>query len=211
MWKAIFYESNNESKRMKDKIILLLFAFSILTADALAQKVVTEKKALEKGFTLPPVIARPKALWPWVNGNFSLSKITYEMEQAKLKGMGGFDIWDVGTTIDENGLVPDGLPFLSDVSLQELKHAVEEGERLGLEIGLVSSSSWNAQPEWWDAESGNSFPITAFSFSKDGITIPLHLAAQGAAFIVFQKPVSTQVLKKEKVNAQQLLYTSKGW
>jgi hypothetical protein len=40
-----------------------------------------------------------------VNGNFSLSQITYEMEQAMQKGMGGFDIWDVGTTIDVNKLV----------------------------------------------------------------------------------------------------------
>ncbi|HZH36403.1 MAG TPA: glycosyl hydrolase, partial [Flavisolibacter sp.] len=102
----------------------------------------------------PPLIARPKALWPWVNGNFSLSQITFEMEQAKAKGMGGFDIWDVGTTIDPDNLVPDGPPFLSDASLQGIKHAVEEGDRLGLEIGLISSSSWNAGGSWVKPEHG---------------------------------------------------------
>jgi hypothetical protein len=62
--------------------------------------------------------------------------------------MGGFDIWDVGTTIDVAKLVPDGPPFLSDASLQGIRHAVEEGDRLGLEIGLISSSSWNAGGTW---------------------------------------------------------------
>jgi hypothetical protein len=149
-----FSKTHIKSARMKERNILLLLAFFIVTAGALAQKVPLEKKSLEGGFRVPPVIARPKALWPWVNGNFSLSQITYEMEQAKLKGMGGFDIWDVGTTIDENKLVPEGPPFLSNASLNGIKHAVEEGERLGLEIGLVSSSSWNAGGSWIKPEHG---------------------------------------------------------
>ncbi|HZH96620.1 MAG TPA: glycosyl hydrolase, partial [Flavisolibacter sp.] len=141
---------------MKGKCLVLFLFCAIAIMDARAQqKAAAEKGAtLEKGFKVPPLIARPKALWPWVNGNFSLSQITYEMEQAKLKGMGGFDIWDVGTTIDENRIVPDGPAFLSDVSLQGIKHAVEEADRLGLEIGLVSSSSWNAGGSWIKPEHG---------------------------------------------------------
>jgi hypothetical protein len=135
---------------MKNNIILITLSLSIVVANASAQqKPITQTKSkLETEFKNPPVIARPKALWPWVNGNFSLSQITYEMEQAKQKGMGGFDIWDVGTTIDEDKIVPDGPPFLSNASLQGIKHAVEEGDRLGLEIGLISSSSWNAGGSW---------------------------------------------------------------
>jgi hypothetical protein len=138
-------------------IIVLLFYFVFLAlfpASAQEKTTAAKKGTLETGFKDPPVIARPKALWPWVNGNFSLSQITYEMEQAKQKGMGGFDIWDVGTTIDVAKLVPDGPPFLSDASLQGIRHAVEEGDRLGLEIGLISSSSWNAGGSWIKPEHG---------------------------------------------------------
>ncbi|HEX2533669.1 MAG TPA: glycosyl hydrolase, partial [Chitinophagaceae bacterium] len=136
-------------------LFLFLFLFLIGPGAGAQQKHVSDTAGvLKKEFRNPPVSARPKALWPWVNGNFSFSRITYEMEQARQKGMGGFDIWDVGTTIDENKLVPDGAPFLSDVSLQGIRHAVQEGDRLGLEIGLISSSSWNAGGSWIRPEQG---------------------------------------------------------
>ena len=57
---------------------------------------------IEKNFQNPPVSARPKALWPWVNGNVNLSQVTYELEESKRKGMGGFDIWDIGASVDPN-------------------------------------------------------------------------------------------------------------
>jgi hypothetical protein len=97
---------------MNTRNLFLFLSVVMLAAGAFAQnrKPPVKKAALEAGFQNPPVIARPKALWPWVNGNFSLSQITYEMEQAKQKGMGGFDIWDVGTVIDPDKIVPDGRP-----------------------------------------------------------------------------------------------------
>jgi hypothetical protein len=102
-----------------------------------------KKERLETGFKDPPVIARRKL---YGLGKRQLQPVAnyYEMEQAKQKGMGGFDIWDVGTMVDPDKIVPDGPPFLSDASLQGIRHAVNEGDRLGLEIGLISSSSWNA-------------------------------------------------------------------
>ncbi|MEO5980521.1 MAG: glycosyl hydrolase [Chryseolinea sp.] len=141
---------------MKGIIILIFLFVTTFGINAFAQqRPVTEmNQTLEAGFMNPPIASRPKAIWPWVNGNFSLSQITFEMEQAKLKGMGGFDIWDVGTMIDPDKIVPDGPPFLSDESLQGIKHAVEEGDRLGLEIGLISSSSWNAGGSWIKPEHG---------------------------------------------------------
>jgi hypothetical protein len=141
---------------MKDRIVFIFYFVSLIMFNASAQEKTTaaKKGRLETGFKDPPVIARPKALWPWVNGNFSLSQITYEMEQAKQKGMGGFDIWDVGTMVDPDKIVPDGPPFLSDASLQGIRHAVNEGDRLGLEIGLISSSSWNAGGKWVKPEHG---------------------------------------------------------
>src|ERR687890_753338 len=71
-----------------------------------------------RAFLNPPVDARPKALWPWINGNVSLSQITYELEEAKRKGMGGFDIWDIGVSVDLNKVIPPGPAFLSDQSIQ---------------------------------------------------------------------------------------------
>ena len=110
--------------------------------------------ALEAGFREPPVSARPKAYWDWTNGNVSLSQITYELEEARRMGMGGFDIWDVGVLVDPDSVVPAGPPFLSDASVAAIGHAVREGTRLGLELGLVISSSWNAGGTWVPPEHG---------------------------------------------------------
>lgn len=104
--------------------------------------------SVESMFSDPPVSARPKALWPWVNGNFSLSQISYELREAKLKGMGGFDIWDVGAMVDVNNILPDGPSFLGDESLQAIAHTIREADELDLEIGLITSSSWNAGGRW---------------------------------------------------------------
>ena len=109
---------------------------------------------LKEEFKNPPIIARPKALWDWVNGNHSLSQITAEMEDAKAKGIGGFDIWDVGVIVDSANVIPAGPKFLEDESLHAIGHAIREGKRLGLEMGLITSSSWNSGGSWVKAEHG---------------------------------------------------------
>jgi hypothetical protein len=109
---------------------------------------------LESGFIDPPIEARPRALWCWVNGNVNLSSITHELEEAKAKGMGGFDIWDVGIRVDPNNIVPAGPPFMGPESVQAIGHAVREAERVGLDLGLTIASSWNAGGDWVRPEHG---------------------------------------------------------
>ncbi|MEM1134920.1 MAG: glycosyl hydrolase [Bacteroidota bacterium] len=113
-----------------------------------------EELSLEDGFVNPPASARPKAYLDWVNGNFSLRRISEELEEAKAKGMGGFDIWDVGAMINVGDKMPAGPPFLGEESLHAIGHTVREAERLGLEIGLTISSSWNAGGSWIQPEQG---------------------------------------------------------
>lgn len=72
---------------------------------------------LVEDFKNPPLEVRPIGLWDGTNGNVSLPQITLEIEEAKAKGMGGFDIWDVGTFVDEKNIVPAGAPFMSEQSL----------------------------------------------------------------------------------------------
>jgi hypothetical protein len=139
------------------KRFFLFGAVLLLSSVAIAQqksKVRPSPGKLDSGFINPPVIARPKALWPWVNGNVNLSQISYELKEAKEKGMGGFDIWDVGILVDNNRIVPPGPAFLEDESLQAIAHAVREADRLQLELGLITSSSWNAGGAWVKPEHG---------------------------------------------------------
>jgi hypothetical protein len=68
--------------------------------------------------------------------------------------MGGFDIWDIGVSVDPDSVIPDGPAFLSDESLQAIAYTIREADRLGLELGLTFSSSWNAGGSWVKPEHG---------------------------------------------------------
>jgi hypothetical protein len=111
---------------------------------------VREKSDLldESEFFDPPVSARPGAFWPWLNGHVSLSRITYELEQMKAKGMSGADIWDVRANADPDKLIPVGPPFLGEESLEAIAHTLKEADRLGLRMGMIAASGWNAGGTW---------------------------------------------------------------
>ncbi len=60
------------------------------------------KSQLEDGFFNPSKENRALALWPWLNGYVDTTKLVYELEQMKDKGMRGALIWDVGVLMDED-------------------------------------------------------------------------------------------------------------
>ncbi len=110
--------------------------------------------SLEKGFNTPPVSARPKGYWCLVDGNFDLSQMTYELKDFKEKGVGTLDIWDVSGWVDEQDVIPPGPPFMGDESVQAIAHAIREAGKIGMDIGLTISSSWNAGGSWIKPEHG---------------------------------------------------------
>ncbi len=111
--------------------------------------------SLEEGFNDPPVSVRPKGYWDWMNGNFDLSRLTKELEEAKAQGMAGFDIFDIGAVSNPDGIVPDGPAFMGKECLEAISHAVKEATRLDMELGLILSSSWDAGGSWIKPEHGS--------------------------------------------------------
>ena len=47
------------------------------------------KGDLEEGFIKPPIESRPLAFWDWLNGYVDTSKLVFELEKMKAKGMQG--------------------------------------------------------------------------------------------------------------------------
>ena len=66
----------------------------------------------------------------------------------KKGGMRGGEIWDVAAYADPDGRVPAGPAFLGPGSTRLMAHAIREADRLGLEIGMIASSGWNAGGSW---------------------------------------------------------------
>lgn len=101
---------------------------------------------LRQNFNSPSGTARPKVYWWWLNGYTDRGRIKEELQAIKDAGLGGVDIFEIGFRPD--GVVPAGPAFMSDSSLDHITLAIREATRLGLEVGLNLSSSWNAGGAW---------------------------------------------------------------
>ena len=100
--------------------------------------------ALEKGFRDPPLSARLRAYWWWLNGNVTKDAITKDLQWMKAIGMGGGLVFDAGgATQGGHASVPAGPSYGSPQWRELFQHAVREADRLGLEIGLNLQSGWN--------------------------------------------------------------------
>ncbi len=103
---------------------------------------------LASGFENPDNTARPKAYWNWLNGDVQLSSLTHDLEEAKAKGLGGLQMWDTEAMRNPGGMVPSGPPFMGKESVAAMRHSLKEAKRLDLELGLITSSGWNAGGPW---------------------------------------------------------------
>ena len=99
---------------------------------------------LETGWDSPPLAARTRAYWWWLNGNVTPAAITRDLEWMQSIGMGGGLIFDAGgATQGGHAPVPVGPLFGSPAWRELFKHTLREGDRLGLEISLNITSGWN--------------------------------------------------------------------
>ncbi len=100
--------------------------------------------ALVSGWEDPPLQARLRAYWWWLNGNVTKEAITKDLEWMKSIGMGGGLVFDAGgATQGGHAAVPAGPMFASPEWRALFKHTLREADRLGLEIALNLQSGWN--------------------------------------------------------------------
>jgi hypothetical protein len=135
-----------EQERPVSIHVLLLLLLCIMKGAAIAGA--GKDDYLRAGFQNPPPRARPDAFWPWLNGHADPDRITEEMEAFQAAGFSRLQVWDVLALENPEGIVPTGPAFLSDAWLENLAHAEREATRLGLELGLVAASGWNAGGTW---------------------------------------------------------------
>ena len=102
---------------------------------------------LAVGFRDPPPAARPHAYWCWLDGYAKPDHFAYELAEMKAKGLSGVYLFDVGAR-DPDDVIPAGPAFMGPESVRAIAHAVREATRIGIDVGLVTSSSWNAGGSW---------------------------------------------------------------
>ena len=130
-----------------------------------------------EAFVNPSMSYRPGAYWTWLNGDVTKASITHDLEEMKAKGMGRAEIYDLLAMHNPDGKYGVGPAFLGDESVQSILHALAEGKRLGIQIGMVASSGWNAGGPWvkpdWAAKALYTSSLSLVGPSVYSGTLPL--------------------------------------
>ncbi len=151
-------------------VALLMLMAALLSVPVPAEDATADGEGLDiTAFQDPPLRARPRAYWDWINGAVTLDQLTRDLEEMKDKGMGGGQMWDTGAHRNPNGFVPPGPPFLGPESVAAMHHSLKEAKRLGLEFGLLTSSGWNAGGPWATPEfAGKNAYVTTVTVEGPG-------------------------------------------
>lgn len=111
-----------------------------------------DKKTLSKeaytglinNFKSPPDSVKPWCYWYWINDDISKEGVTKDLEAMKQVGIGAALIGNI------NPLEKDGrVPLFSDEWWETMVHAVNEGKRLGIDIGVFNSPGWSQSGGPW--------------------------------------------------------------
>lgn len=122
------------------KTIVIYLSLIFLTTHCVSKT----NRSLREGFINPPDSARPGVYWYFMDGNLSREGITADLESMKEAGIGNVLFLEV------NVGVPRGpVDFLSEEWQELYKHAVQEAERLGIEITLGSGPGWAGSGGPW--------------------------------------------------------------
>ncbi len=123
---------------MKNYCVILLLLVSCSVTSAF------QGESLVQSFHNPPPEARPWVYWFIMDGNLSREGITADLEAMDAAGIGGVIIMEVSV-----GIPRGDVEFMSESWCALFKHAVEEAERLGLQITLNAGPGWTGSGGPW--------------------------------------------------------------
>ncbi len=101
---------------------------------------------LEKDFASPPDATKPRCYWYWMDGNITTNGITKDLEAMRRVGIGEAYI---GIIADQSRLAPGDVKILTEPFWNTMTHAVREGTRLGVDIGVFNSPGWSQSGGPW--------------------------------------------------------------
>ena len=126
---------------MKFKSLLLLL-FALLGCSKTIQEKPSNNKVvlndLANGFVTPHKENNLWCYWYWINDDISKEGITKDLEAMKKAGIGAALIGNINPS-GKDGKVP----MLSDNWWSHMVHAVEEGKRIGVDIGVFNCPGWS--------------------------------------------------------------------
>ncbi|WP_233702614.1 glycosyl hydrolase [Hyunsoonleella flava] len=117
-------------------------------------------KEIQSGFVNPTEDNNLWCYWYWINDDISKDGITKDLEAMKKAGIGGALIGNI------NPARKDGkVPMLSEDWWSHMVHAVVEGKRIGVDIGIFNCPGWSQSGGPW-VDSKKAMRYLTFSETK---------------------------------------------
>lgn len=135
--------ANNSTRAVKFVAILVMALF--LANCSTPEKISPEKfQKIQTGFVAPADSNNVWCYWYWINDDISKEGITKDLEAMKEVGIGTAFIGNI------NPPEVDGrVPIFSDYWWDCMVHAVNEGKRLGVNIGAFNCPGWSQSGGPW--------------------------------------------------------------
>ncbi|HEV2269751.1 MAG TPA: glycosyl hydrolase [Steroidobacteraceae bacterium] len=111
---------------------------------ALAQ---SAQDPLLRNFAHPPVSARPRVWWHWMNGNITEAGIKLDLQWMHRVGIGGVTVFE--GSIDTPQVVRKRLAYMTPEWQRAFRYATTTARKLGLEMGIASSPGWSETGGPW--------------------------------------------------------------
>jgi len=121
------------------------FTFSLLLSLAPLASAIAAAETLESGFANTPAATKPWCYYYWISDNISKEGITKDLEAMKRIGIGEALIGNIFLDNQPAGRIK----VLSEEWWQIVEHAIREGGRLGVNIGLFNCPGWSQSGGPW--------------------------------------------------------------
>ena len=151
------------------KIFASKFFLSTLSLIMLALTMPAAGINFEQGFANPPAQTKPWCYYYWISDNISKEGITRDLEAMSRVGIGEALIGNI--FLDE--VAPGKVKVLSEEWWQLVEHAIREGGRVGVNIGIFNCPGWSQSGGPWIKPDQTMRYLTS---SETRVTGPLHFS-----------------------------------
>ncbi|MFK0040624.1 glycosyl hydrolase [Paenarthrobacter sp. NPDC090517] len=108
-----------------------------------------EEEDLFQGFVDPPLSARPRVWWHWMDGNVDEAGIVKDLEWLAASGAGGVQAFTGSMGVPQ--YTHERAAFRSPAWQSAISCAASTATRLGLELAVATSAGWSATGGPWVA------------------------------------------------------------
>ena len=131
---------------MNIKILIILLAIAFFTTNCISEDKLSpvEFQKIQTGFVTPHDSNSVWCYWYWIGDDISKEGITKDLEAMKEVGIGAAFIGNINP--DE---VDGRVPMLSEEWWEHMVHAVNEGKRIGVDIGTFNCPGWSMSGGPW--------------------------------------------------------------